>query len=491
MDKTRAIQFQFQSLALAFKRQEGRVHNSAQLINTLPDEVLSENFLALRVTCGATLQDFNVRRVCRVWRNVVMSTLRVWSKFRVILSNTHRDSIAGRRVDEYLKLSGTVPLDIEVVQEGIMQFEDIAKPPSPTVTLILSTMPRCKKMNISGQWIVKPFLPFQQPLPLLEELTLPSSYHYDDDLTIAEHPMPQLRSFELTERMSKPGGLRLSLVQIAPLQITALRLTISLAANDIIDLIRTCLSLRTLALHCDGTLEPVPLTWVPQPVQLDLLEYLVVKSDVFRVLEFVTAPQVAYFEYAGVWGELPSSILGATSKFPQLRSITLHNNILDSAAEFRTLFANHPYLETLEISYRGTVSTSNSPKTLLLLAEDCQHEPRCTPASDLPVNSKICPLLGRRLCSLIIEVDNMTFNRGQICNVLRSLLKSQRLKREIGEGGFIVTVYGLALSGFWQFEQLAQHFPEFNYEVRFCCSLDSLFPIFIFNAQNERFSSTT
>src|ERR1700733_3228622 len=165
-------------------------------IGSLPDELLAEIFVTLLFYCGISSTTFhiNVQPVCHRWRDIVLSTPRLWAKFRVIFSHYCSTKLA--IIEKHLELSRRLPLDIEV---RFLDALDL-RPTVPQI-VILSTLhvkafQRCRTLRVfrhpESLWI----LPLPLQLPILEELYV-TPREGRGTTAVLETPSnaPRLRSF--------------------------------------------------------------------------------------------------------------------------------------------------------------------------------------------------------------------------------------------------------------------------------------------------------
>jgi len=139
------------------------------VIGNLPDELLAEIFVMLLFHCGISSATFhiNVQRVCHRWRDIVLSTPRLWAKFRVIFSHYYSTKLA---IIEKLELSRRLPLDIEVRFLDALDLTPTGTQDMIMFSLSLKAFRRCRTLRVfrhpESFWI----LPLRLELPVLEEL---------------------------------------------------------------------------------------------------------------------------------------------------------------------------------------------------------------------------------------------------------------------------------------------------------------------------------
>lgn len=329
------------------------------VIGNLPDELLAEIFVMLLFHCGISSATFhiNVQRVCHRWRDIVLSTPRLWAKFRVIFSHYCSTKLA--IIEKHLELARRLPLDIEVRFLDALDLRPTRTQDAILHTLNLKAFQRCRTLRVfrhpESFWI----LPLRLELPVLEGLYVtPREGRGPRGMTgVLEKPSntPRLRSFMVEDTFLSwsarwPFRLRVSQPNLFGASLTSLHLTHAFDQGDAVSLVMASPQLRTLHWKYPPHTRSNNQLEAPNPLILDFLEDLRVFGDAHRILTHLYAPNLVTFGHGDPQpGDIrDEGIFGPEARFPSLRHMTLVGSHHTSAEDLRRLFRNHPLLERVK-----------------------------------------------------------------------------------------------------------------------------------------------
>ncbi|KAJ7178161.1 hypothetical protein C8R46DRAFT_1075999, partial [Mycena filopes] len=245
---------------------------------SLPPEVVSEIFIRFlpvyqrRAPDKGLYSPVVLTHICRLWREIALSTPRLWCTFKIILhavnlssKENHDANLVG--VEEWLQRSGSCPLSVEL--------EYFRQDPPLILQTILAHKNRWEHLKLAASVSKLPTI--VGPFPLLRTLTVTmwvGDSESDDHRPTAFRDAPLLQRRVAIAQCYSEGRFR-DMLPWSQLTVLVIQ---SIEVNESMGI----LALTPRLVHCDLTLWSVAEGDAPSHVSLDQLKTLKLRRSKFN-----------------------------------------------------------------------------------------------------------------------------------------------------------------------------------------------------------------
>ncbi|KAJ7163419.1 hypothetical protein C8R43DRAFT_946864 [Mycena crocata] len=279
---------------------------------TLPSEVVAEIFLASVETDGnaiisAKKPPLLLCHICRAWRNVALSTHRLWTSLHIVAPSCgSRLAEINEVVDSWLSRSGVLPLSVSIVRSQPTPYNDI----SALLETLIRHRSQWKRMRfaLGDHLSFKPLTVLSpEDVPLLETVIIDGFGNHDEPPAIE---MRHLRFLE-TPSLREVGVKQPIDVLPLPFPWKNLRHLIfghhsaltswGISSEEGLQLLRLCPALESLTIPFGPAPVKFPTASLPlAPLEMECIRCLCV-VDVWNLagifLQNISTPNLSIFDY--------------------------------------------------------------------------------------------------------------------------------------------------------------------------------------------------
>ncbi|KAJ7479764.1 hypothetical protein FB451DRAFT_164572 [Mycena latifolia] len=217
--QTLALKLSIRSLRNKRKMVQDRLDAYKYPVLTLPYEIVSEIFVhalpayPIRPPLVGFLSTVELGLICHEWREITLSTPRLWRAFSIEATWASSSSSAYRYLQACLARSGSLPLSISIsLRTSIID----------AANLIDTMVDHCARWEYIelGHMEMRDFRRLEGKMPLLRCLDFSASPGHPNSLLRAFHEAPQLQSISLCHDFN-PSMITLPWAQLTTLSLTS------------------------------------------------------------------------------------------------------------------------------------------------------------------------------------------------------------------------------------------------------------------------------
>ncbi|KAH9481137.1 hypothetical protein JR316_0005657 [Psilocybe cubensis] len=253
---------------------QNQSQSSLPLIHRMPDEMLGEIFLAcLSPHCTREALKDQDRQfpilpmfVCRRWRNVAVSTPRLWTQLDIDIPRTKRVSLRRQQIQDQIARSGVCPLDVSIWFPEVCgrQWEETDGPrydkANQLTGPLFSEQHRWRSVRLEGASQITEILTQLNPskLTALEEVELNLDGKFYSSLPADFLQAPKLKHLGLRRRLTVPTILSTPWHRLIHLSFTVWEMPDSSPTQTLAEMLALCQNLTSCFIRLYGWVYRTP-----------------------------------------------------------------------------------------------------------------------------------------------------------------------------------------------------------------------------------------